>query len=111
MRKHDIPRKKQNETRIFIIFSVRSLISTIIGVTIGAIIGIIPLLLNFQVGLFISVGIFGLVGFLVGTFPVMYIPGIPITKDIQGDYLYNIIFSYYVFKGRRSLKMYSEEEQ
>ena len=103
MRKHEIPRKKQNETRIFVIFSIRSLISTVIGIMVGVIIGVIPLLLNFQVGMFILVGI-------IGTFPVMYIPGIPITKEIQGEYLYNIVFRYYVFKGRRSLKIYSEEE-
>ena len=110
MRKHEIPRKKQNETRIFVIFSIRSLISTVIGIMVGVIIGIIPLLLNFQVGMFILVGIFGLLGFIIGTFPVMYIPGVPITKEIQGEYLYNIVFRYYVFKGRRSLKIYSEEE-
>ena len=101
MRKHEIPRKKQNETRIFVIFSIRSLISTVIGIMVGVIIGVIPLLLNFQVGMFILVGIFGLLGFIIGTFPVMYIPGIPITKEIQGEYLYNIVFRYYVFKGRR----------
>lgn len=110
MKKHEIPRKKQNETRIFVIFSIRSLISTVIGIMVGVIIGIIPLLFNFQVGMFILVGIFGLLGFIIGTFPVMYIPGIPITKEIQGEYLYNIVFRYYVFKGRRSLKIYSEEE-
>ena len=110
MRKHEIPRKKQNETRIFVIFSIRSLISTVIGIMVGVIIGVIPLLLNFQVGMFILVGIFGLLGFIIGTFPVMYIPGIPITKEIQGEYLYNIVFRYYVFTGRRSLKIYSAEE-
>ena len=110
MRKHEIPRKKQNETRIFVIFSIRSLISTVIGIMVGLIIGVIPLLLNFQIGMFVLVGIFGLLGFMIGTFPVIYIPGIPITKEIQGEYIYNIIFRYYVFKGRRSLKIYSEEE-
>ena len=72
MKKHEIPRKKQNETRIFVIFSIRSLISTVIGIMVGVIIGIIPLLFNFQVGMFILVGIFGLLGFIIGTFPVMY---------------------------------------
>ena len=51
MRKHEIPRKKQNETRIFVIFSIRSLISTVIGVFVGLVIGVIPLLLNFQLGM------------------------------------------------------------
>ena len=110
MKKHEIPRKKQNETRIFVIFSIRSLISTVIGIMVGVIIGIIPLLLNFQVGMFILVGIFGLLGFIIGTFPVMYIPGIPITKEVQGEYLYNLVFRYYIFRGRRSLKTYIEEE-
>ena len=110
MRKHEIPRKKQNETRIFVIFSIRSLISTVIGIMVGIIIGVIPLLLNFQVGMFILVGIFGLLGFIIGTFPVMYIPGIPITKEVQGEYLYNLVFRYYIFRGRRSLKTYIEEE-
>ena len=101
MRKHEIPRKKQNETRLFVIFSLRSLVTVL---------GIIPLMLNFQMGLFILAGIFGLIGFTIGTFPVMYIPGIPITKEVQGEYLYNLVFRYYIFRGRRSLKTYIEEE-
>ena len=110
MRKHEIPRKKQNETRLFVIFSLRSLVTTVIGIMIGVVLGIIPLMLNFQMGLFILAGIFGLIGFIIGTFPVMYIPGIPITKEVQGEYLYNLVFRYYIFRGRRSLKTYIEEE-
>ena len=110
MRKHEIPRKKQNETRLFVIFSLRSLVTTVIGIMIGVVLGIIPLMLNFQMGLFILAGIFGLIGFPIGTFPVMYIPGIPITKEVQGEYLYNLVFRYYIFRGRRSLKTYIEEE-
>ena len=110
MRKHEIPRKKQNETRLFVIFSLRSLVTTVIGIMIGVVLGIIPLLLNFQIGMFVLVGIFGLLGFMIGTFPVMYIPGIPITKEVQGEYLYNLVFRYYIFRGRRSLKTYIEEE-
>ena len=59
MRKHEIPRKKQNATRIFVIFSIRSLISTVIGIMVGLIIGVIPLVLNFQIGMFSRVGILG----------------------------------------------------
>ena len=110
MRKHEIPRKKQNETRLFVIFSLRSLVTTVIGIMIGVVLGIIPLMLNFQMGLFILAGIFGLIEFTIGTFPVMYIPGIPITKEVQGEYLYNLVFRYYIFRGRRSLKTYIEEE-
>lgn len=110
MRKHEIPRKKQNETRLFVIFSLRSLVTTVIGIMIGVVLGIIPLMLNFQMGLFILAGIFGLIGFTIGTFPVMYIPGIPITKEVQGEYLYNLVFRYYIFRRRRSLKTYIEEE-
>ena len=99
MRKHEIPRKKQNETRLFVIFSLRSLVTTVIGIMIGVVLGIIPLMLNFQMGLFILAGIFGLIGFTIGTFPVMYIPGIPITKEVQKKLL-----------NSWSLKTFIEEE-
>lgn len=110
MRKHEIPRKKESETRLFIIFSLRSLASTIVGAMIGAVIGFALQIVFGLTALLISVGLLGLIGFAVGTIPIMYIPGIPVTKEIQGEYLYNVLWKYYLFKQRRSLKVSFKEE-
>lgn len=107
---HEIPREKKNETRIFVIFSIRSLASTVIGVVIGALLGLIINLFKIPYLPYVLVGIFGLIGFLVGTVPIIYIPGIPVTKEVQGEYLYNVLLKYSLFKQRRSLKVMIEED-
>lgn len=103
MAKHEIPRKKTNETRIFVIFSIRSLASTAIGAIVGFIIGgLITAVIRYNIALILA-GVFGILGFLIGTFPLFYIPGFPNTKLIEGEYLYQVIYKYFQYRNRRSL--------
>ena len=48
-------------------------------------------------------------GFIIGTVPVFYIPFIPVTKSVQGMYLNDIVLYYLKYKVRRSLKVMKEE--
>lgn len=103
MAKHEIPRKKTNETRIFVIFSIRSLASTVIGAVVGFIIGgLITAIIRFNISVIVA-GACAVLGFLIGTFPLFYIPGFPNTKLVEGEYLYQVIYKYIQYRNRRSL--------
>lgn len=110
MRKHEIPRKKQSETRLFVIFSLRSLASTFIGAMFGALIGILVMSFGFKTVGWILIGFFAFIGFLVGTVPMFYIPIFPSTKSMEGMYLNEIVMKYIKFKSRRALKVLKRGE-
>lgn len=104
---HEIPVDSKSETRLLVIFSLRALATTAIGVVVGGLLGLIfsfvsPLLI------WILMGIFGLNGFIVGTFKIPEISTIPFTKEVSGLYSYEAVFAYMKFKSRRKLYVYSK---
>lgn len=104
---HEIPVDSKSETRLLVIFSLRALATTAIGAVLGLFIGILlkaiyaPLLL-------ISLGVFAVLGFIVGTFKIPEISRIPFTKEIAGMYSYEAVFAFIKFKARRKLYVYSK---
>lgn len=110
MRKHEIPRESKNEGRILYFFNGRSMISTLIGIVLGL---FIWFFISFALPtwfMFVVLGIFGGIGFLVGAVKIPEMNLIPVTKSISGLYLDEAIFRYIKFKKRRSLKVLKEEE-
>ena len=71
-----IPRNLRGETRILYIFSVKSLISTVIGGLVGLIFYVIFAVLNIQFAGVVTVAIFALIGFLVGTVKIPTLTGV-----------------------------------
>ena len=102
MATHYIPRSFKGETRILIIFTTKSLIYTGIGALVGlifyfifgVILGIKPL----GIGLMAFVA---LIGYLIATIKVPYIPGIRITKDMAGDTVDELIRRYIKFSNNK----------
>lgn len=104
---YTIPRNLKGETRILYIFSIKSLATTAIGVAVGSIFYLIfGIMLNMQVVGLIIVGIFGLIGFIVGAVKIPTISGIPMTKKIGGESLDEIIRRYVVFKAQNKKYAY-----
>lgn len=96
---YTIPRNLKGETRLLIVFSIKSLITTAIGAAIGFIFYLI-IAKGFgqdTAGLVI-LGIFGLIGFGVGTIKIPTIPALPITKKIGGESIDEIVIRYFRFK-------------
>ena len=111
MRKHEIPRKKKSETRLFVIFSLRSLASTAIGAIFGTVIGMmISMVIESQVVMYSIIGFVAFIGFLIGTIPVFYITIFPFTKSVQGMYLNEVVVKYLNYKRKRSLKVIKKGE-
>lgn len=96
---YTIPRNLKGETRLLIIFSIKSLITTAIGAAIGAIFYlIIGKGFGQNIAGLVILGIFGLIGFGVGTIKIPTIAGLPITKKIGGESIDEIVTRYFKFK-------------
>lgn len=106
---HEIPVDSKSETRLLVIFSLRALATTAIGLMLGLIIGIVfSIFFSSTQSKFIFAAVFGVIGFLIGTFKIPEINKIPITKEVSGMYVYEAVFAYMKFKSRRKLYVYSK---
>ena len=104
-----IPRNYRGETRILYIFTVKSLISSAIGATLGAVFLFIFRALNMMpIGLGFMV-FFALIGFLVGAVKIPTIVAIPVTKKIGGEPIYEIVLRYFKYKKKRKLYIYTKD--
>ncbi len=105
-----IPRSYKGETRILVIFTIKSLITTAIGVGFGSIFYLILLLFKMKTAGLIVMAFFGLIGYLVGAVKIPTIVGIPVTKKIGGEPLSEIILRYFKFKKNRKIYTYFNSE-
>lgn len=110
MVKHEIPRESQNEGRILYFFTGRSILTTIIGIVVGVVIGSFLNIVIPRIGMIIGVVLFGIIGFLVGAVKIPEIATFPMTKSLSGMYVDEAIIKYIKFKNRRSLKILEKED-
>ena len=104
-----IPRNYRGETRILYIFTIKSLISTAVGIMVGAIFLFIFRAMNMMpVGLGIM-AFFALIGFVVGAIKIPTIVAIPVTKKIGGEPIYEIVLRYFKHKKKRRLYIYTKD--
>lgn len=106
-----IPRNVKGETRIFYIFSIKSLISTVIGIFVGLPFLLIFSLINLKMAGIIITAICALVGFGIGAIKIPTISGIPVTKKIGGEPLSEIIFRWIRFNKNKKMYVYTKEEK
>lgn len=108
---YNIPRNLRGETRILVIFSVKSLITTAIGALLGAIFLFIFSLLGLKIVGIIVMALFALIGYAMGTFKIPTVAGLPFTKKIGGESLDEIIKRYIKFRMNRKIYTYTKEEK
>ena len=101
-----IPRNYKGETRILNIFSVKSLITTLIGAAIGLLFYFPLKILGFSTPGLVILGIWALIGYGVGAIKIPTIVGLPVTKKIGGEPLSDIIIRYFKFKKNRKIYTY-----
>lgn len=112
MATHYIPRDVRGETRILLIFTTKSLLTT------GAL-GAVGLVLYFIIGYILGLTmagvillvIFAIMGFLVGTIKIPKITGLPFTKNVAGDSIDEIVIRYIKFKMNKKIYTYTKEEK
>lgn len=110
-RTYPVPRNYRGESRILYIFTVKSLITTVVGALLGSVFFLIFKAINMQLIGVIIMAIFALIGFIIGAVKIPTIATIPITKRIGGEPVGEIIFRYIKFKKKRKLYTYTEEEK
>lgn len=97
-----IPRNLKGETRILYIFSIKSLATTAIGALVGSVFYIIfGLILGLTTVGLVFVGIFGLIGYIIGALKIPTLSGLKFTKKIGGESLDEIIKRYIVFRAQK----------
>lgn len=108
---YQIPRNYRGETRLLYIFTIKSLITTLAGAGIGAIFWLIFSIIGLaKVGLII-LAIFALLGYVAGAFKIPTIVGLPVTKKIGGESIYEIVLRYIKFNKNRKIYVNTKEEK
>ena len=103
MSTHYIPKNLKGETRILIIFSTKSLITTAIFAAIGGLLFLIFKALSLTILGVVLLIVFALLGYAVGT--------IAFTKNVEGDSVDEIILRYAKFKASRKVYSYTKEDE
>lgn len=99
---YNLPRNVKGEGRILFVFSTKALIYTGIGGLAGGIFYLLFSLFNLAwIGL-IFVGIFGLIGFCIGTFRVPSMTRFEVTRKTGGESIDEIIRRYVKFRMKKN---------
>ena len=106
MATHYIPRNVKGEGRLLYIFSAKSLITTGIGGGVGLIFYFIFKLMRLNTVGLILLAIFALIGFGCGTVKIPQITGIKFTKNVAGDYIYEVIIRFIKFNINKKIYTY-----
>ena len=106
---YNSPRNVKGEGRILFVFSTKALIYTAIGAVVGLIFYFIFSLFNFTIGGLIAIGVFGLIGFIIGTFKMPDSTAFEITKKTGGENIGDVIKRAIKFKMQKN-RIYVYEE-
>lgn len=101
-----IPRNVKGEGRIFYIFSVKALIYTVIGLSIGLVFYFIFSSVGIgYVGVIIALALGG-IGFIIGTLKIPETDSFEITRQTGGEKIDDIIVRYIKFKKNNKNRIY-----
>ncbi|MDR0978908.1 MAG: PrgI family protein [Lachnospiraceae bacterium] len=107
---YNIPRNLRGESRILIIFSVKSLITTAIGAGVGLLFYLLFSICGLGMVGVITMAAFALIGYAVGAVKIPTLSGLPFTKKIGGESLDEIIRRYVKFRMNKKIYIYTKEE-
>ena len=110
MSTHYIPKDLRGETRILMIFTVKSLVTTAIFAAIGGVLFFLFGLLKMKTLGMILLIVLSLIGYGFGTLKIPRITGLKFTKNIEGDSLDEVFIRYLKFKMNKKIYTYTKEE-
>lgn len=111
MQTYEVPRDYKGESRILYIFSIKALIYTAVGVAIGLIFYFICNLLGATTIGIVITAIFGLIGFIIGTFKIPDTKKFEFTEKTGGENIDEIIKRAIRFKQKKNrIYVYTKEE-
>lgn len=101
-----IPRNYKGETRLLYIFSIKSMITTVLGALVGFVFYLIFSMVNLRMVGIVILAIFAVIGYCIGALKIPTIVGLPVTKKIGGESISDIIIRYIKFKKNRKVYTY-----
>lgn len=108
-RSYFVPRSVKGETRILVIFSVKSFISTLIFGLIGGGVWYLCSAL-FNIGLvpgLIMTAVFAAIGYAIGALKIPDLPTMGKFRKAGGENLSDIIIRYFAFKRKKKIYLYN----
>ena len=106
---YNIPRNVKGEGRILFVFSIKSFIYTAIAGGAGFIFAAIFFAMGLQVVGLIIVGMFALIGFIIGAFKIPEGSAMAISRKVGGENIDEVIKRAFLFK-RNGKKIYVYKE-
>ncbi len=100
---HQIPFDSKSETRLFVIFSLRAIATTTIGMLLGIFIGSFFYILGLTKLFILSIILCGLAGFIIGTFKTPNIKSMPVTEELTDMYPYEVALKKWKFNQRKKI--------
>lgn len=110
MATHYIPKDLRGETRILIIFTVKSLITTAIFGGVGVVFYLIFNALKMRIVGIIILILLALLGYAFGTVKIPKITGLKFTKNIEGDSMDEVFLRYIKFRSNKKIYSYTKED-
>lgn len=109
---YNLPRNVKGEGRLLYVFSTKALMYTFVGAGIGFLFYLILNMLSFTLVGYIMVLVFGLLGFIIGTFKMPETNAFEITKKTGGEQIDDVIKRGIKFKmNRNKVYVYSLEKK
>lgn len=102
MNTYNIPRNVKGEGRILFVFSTKALIYCFVGVAIGFIFNLLFALFDLKMVGYIMMLVFGLIGFIIGTFKIPESSAFELTKKTGGENIDNVIIRAFKFKMKKN---------
>jgi len=107
-----IPRDLKGEGRILTIFSYKALVYTVVGIIVGYVFYFVLNLIKLKTIGIIIMGIFALLGFLIGTLKMPSTKKFEITNKTGGEKIDEIILRLFKFKMKKNrIYIYTKEEE
>lgn len=101
-----VPRNTKGESRILLVFSTKALIYTVVGIGIGYMINYVLKFMGISGVGMVIMAILALLGFSIATFKVPNIGSLPITKEIAGEPIDEVLIRYIKYR-KSSKKIYT----
>lgn len=110
MSTHYIPKDLRGESRILMIFTTKSLITTAIFGAVGVVFYLLFSALKLRIVGVIILAILALLGFAFGTVKMPKITGWKFTKNIEGDSMDEVFLRFVKFKSNKKIYSYTKED-
>ena len=105
---HLIPREVDGEGRILIIFSMKGFIGTLVVIGIGTLFYTFFSAMGAPIVGWIILGVFALIGFIIGQVKLPKSNSFDLFKKTGGDYVHEVIVKYFKFRKKRKIYTYDE---